>query len=71
MIWFAHLHTHPRLLECSTKRWKLIDLICFFQGHIDRVIPPAWIAFAADVVEVFNTRRDFVEGSQDVAQLEG
>lgn len=58
--------TVATLLECKTKRWALIDLICYFQNFIDKALPPAWIAFAADVIEIYTSCMELVEGSKEV-----
>ena len=55
------------MISRKTKRWGLIDVICYVQSFIDKALPPAWIAFAADVIEIYTSRLEFVEGSKEVS----
>lgn len=67
----AHTLSYPRLMQDASKMkaLDLMDLLYFFQGHLEKAVPARWFSFAADVAEAYSCRHFFVDGTDAAAQL--
>ena len=52
-------------MESQTKRFVLADLMTIIQKKIEETVPAAWTTFATDVIELYNIRENFVEGTHE------
>jgi hypothetical protein len=66
------LHDFPRdcfvkLADmCATAQMELVDLLGLAQDVLTTTFPFPWVAFAADVSDVYATKQHFIEGTDEV-----